>query len=73
MKKIKLFIIAIISLAVLGLAGFNLYYFGWKKVSLDLQQKGFNIAVGEIIKQINSNGEVKINSSLILIKKPIQK
>jgi Cu/Ag efflux pump CusA len=47
----------------------NVYYFGYKQLEVNLMQKGFNIAVGQIINQVNTTGSVQLGENLILIKK----
>ena len=65
MSKIKITIISIISLAVLALALFNIYYFG----SNYFMRKGAQIVIGQIIQQVEQTNQVQINQNLILIKK----
>ena len=70
MKKIiKIAIIIIISLVVLTSIGLNLYYFGYKKLETNLMQKGFNMAVSQIIQSIKMVKEVRISDDIILIQK----
>ena len=57
----------LVILMAIGILG---YYLGYKKIETKLLQKGFNIAVGQIIQSVQQNGEVKISQDLILIKKP---
>jgi len=68
-KIIKISIKVINVLVILGAIGVLAYYFGYKKLETNLMQKGFNIAVSQIVKTIQTNGEVKINSDITLIMK----
>ena len=65
-KKIllSLAIIAIVA-SVVG----NVYYFGWLNLQRYFLQKGFNIAVSQIVQTVQQTGQVQISKDLILIKK----
>jgi uncharacterized membrane protein YqhA len=61
--KVTNVLIIVLAIGVLG------YFFGWKKIEANLLQKGFNIAIGQIIQNVQQTGEVKLSADLILIKK----
>ncbi len=70
MKKIiKISLIILVAIAILASFIGNIYYFGWKKVEANLLQKGFNLAVGQIIQTVQQTGQVQLSQDLILIKK----
>jgi len=70
MKKIiKIAIITIVSLAVLTSLAGNLYFTVWKQVEQKIMQKGFNLAITQIVQAIKMTGEVQISEDITLIQK----
>ena len=71
MKKIiKTILYALLAIAILASIGGNIYYFGYKQLEANLMQKGFNLAIGQVMQTVQKTGEVQITKDLILIKKP---
>jgi len=69
MKKIiKNILISLVAIIVLACTGYTAYGLGWKKIENNLLQKGFNIAVGQIVNSVQQTGQVQISQDLILIK-----
>jgi Na+-translocating ferredoxin:NAD+ oxidoreductase RnfD subunit len=68
-KIIRNILISLAIIAVLASAAGNIYYFGWKKLEANLLQKGFDIAVSQIIQSVQQIGQVQLGEDLILIKK----
>lgn len=66
---IKNILISLVIIAVVASIAGNVYYFGYKRLEKYLMQKGFNIAVEQIIQTVQHAGEIKISEDLILIKK----
>ena len=65
-KIVSIILNVSVILVAIGTVG---YFWGYKQLETNLLQKGFNIAVSQIIQQINQTGEVQLSQDLILIKK----
>lgn len=68
-KLLKIILISIQILSVVaGLATVG-YFFGYKTLEAKLMQKGFNIAVGQIMQTAQQTGQVQLSKDLILVDK----
>ena len=68
-KIIKTILVVLVAIAILASIGGNIYYFGYKQLEANLMQKGFNIAIGQIINSVEQTGQVQLSDTIILIKK----
>jgi hypothetical protein len=59
----------LVGLVIIASIGGNLYYFGYKKLEAKLLEKGFNLAIGQIINSVEKTGQVKLSDKITLIKK----
>ncbi len=70
MKKYIRIISIVINISVVVAAiGTIGYFWGYKQLEVNLLQKGFNLAVGQIVQAVQQTGSVQLDKDLILIKK----
>jgi hypothetical protein len=70
MKKIiKIALYALLVISFLASIVGNGYYFGYKQLEANLLQKGFNIAVGQIVQSVQQTGQVQLSENMVLIQK----
>jgi len=61
--KIINVLVIVLALGVLG------YYLGYKKLENNLMQKGANILWGQILRTVNTTGQLEITKDIILVPK----
>ena len=68
-KIIKIILIVLNIILIAGAMATIGYFWGWKTIENNLMQRGFNLAVGQIIQSVQQTGQVQLSQDLILIKK----
>jgi hypothetical protein len=64
---IKFILIALVTVAVLASVAANVYIFGWQYLQNSLMQKGYNIAVSQVIQTVQQQGWVQVGSYKLIV------
>jgi len=65
-KIVSIILNVSVILVAIGTVG---YFWGYQKLEANLIQKGFNIAIGQIIQSVQQTGQVQIGDIILIQKK----